>query len=136
MEENNNADDEEGFGPPIIKPDPVDTKEHLHVKEEDGALSLDDAANLMQFYDPQAYTSTQFGGEHGFGSGDYDGSSGGYHTSLSGSYGLGAPQPFDFSAAMPRSMGVGLNPQALQYTSPYQYTGDNQGNSESPVIVE
>jgi hypothetical protein len=159
MEDNNTsvADDEEGFAT-NIKADPVDEKTQLRVKEEEGRLSLDDAANLMQFYDTPSFQGSEFdAGGQDYGASDWDGaSSSGYHTPIGNLYGM--QDPFNFStpydSAGMSSSGMGGSGMSdviprftgLQYQSPYQpyvqhtpntpITPDNQGGSESPVIVE
>lgn len=137
------VDEEEGFAP-SIKTDPVDEKVQFRVKEEDGQLSLSEAANLMHFYDAQPFTDSQFNVGEGpdYGRSDYNANPAGYHAPLSDPHSLQAP--YDFvtpyvSDGMARSS---INnalpmPAGLPYQSPYQqcppYT---QGGSDSPLIVE
>lgn len=134
LEENTMADDEEVYG--NIKSDPIDMKEQFNVKEEEGQLSLNDAANLIQFYDPQPYSSAHLG-DHDYSRSVLVETSTGYHTPMT--FGFQAPNPYAFpisyssmadTESIPRSSGQ------LPYRSPYQYTSDGQGGSASPVVLE
>jgi hypothetical protein len=144
LEDTTPVDDEETFE--NIKPDPINMKEQFVVKEESkgqsmqqGALSINQAANLMQYYDsPATYGGAGLGTESSYGESNYGGSAG-YSTPMASSYGLQSQQPYDFSTsynaggmnAIPRSENQGMHYQPLM---PYQ--ADDQGRSDSPVIVE
>lgn len=132
-EDNSTADDEEGYA--NIKSDPIDTKEMFHVKEEDGQLSLSEAANLMQFYDAQTYPISKLE-EQDFGCSDFDASSMGYHNTIA--YGSQTQQPYDFSSlySSPEMNNFAGSASTLSYHNPYQYISDCQGGSDSPLIVE
>src|SRR4051812_38396832 len=72
VEDTTAEDDEEGFGTAKIKTD-VDKK--TVKKEGGGALSIGDAASLMNYYDAQtSYNGSTAGGDYG-GVSQYDGSS-------------------------------------------------------------
>lgn len=135
IEENTAVDDEENFS--RVKPDPANEKEQLNVKEESGQLSLDEAANLMQYYGTSSY-SAQLGGEETFSNSEYGSNTTGYNTGIGASYGLPDQQPYDFSfspAAMdngPTSLAHGIQYQQMMH---YPSTG-NQGGSESPLVVD
>ncbi|KAE8440846.1 hypothetical protein EG329_006389 [Mollisiaceae sp. DMI_Dod_QoI] len=144
LEDTTPVDDEEAFG--SIKPDPANMKEHFVVKEESegqsmqqGQLSIDQAANLMQYYEaPSTYGGSNMGRDNSYTSSDY-GSSTAYATPIASAYGMQTQQPYDFSTSynaggmggIPRSENQGLHYQPLM---PYQ--ADDQGRSDSPVIVE
>jgi hypothetical protein len=133
--EDNTADDEEPFS--RVKSDPANEKEHLCVKEESGQLTLDEAANLMQYYGTPPYTS-QAGEDDVYTSNEYDPNSTRYHTTMAGSYGLQDQQAYEFSFA-PAGMNSGSTPlgHGIQYQSMMHYPAtDNQGGSESPLIVD
>ncbi|KUJ09064.1 uncharacterized protein LY89DRAFT_741362 [Mollisia scopiformis] len=146
LEDTTPVDDEETFG--SIKPDPVNMKEQFIVKEEaegqsmaQGQLSIDQAANLMQYYDtPATYAGSGLSAQSNYGgNGNGYGSSGGYTGSLNPTYAMQSQPSYDFSTpynaggmnSVPRSENQGLSYQPLV---PYQ--GDDQGRSDSPVIVE
>jgi hypothetical protein len=133
LEENTTPDDEEGYA--NIKPDPIDSKEQFNVKEEDGQLSLDEAANLMQFYNAQSCAISQLG-EKKYGCSDFEGSSVGYHSPLT--YGLQAQQPYDFSRAYDSAVMNNLPTPTSQipYQSPYQYNSESHSGTASPVVLE
>jgi hypothetical protein len=143
IEENGATDDDETFTN-SIKSDPVNDKEKFMVKEEEHGhgqqLSMNDAANLMQYYDtPPSYSSALggLGGEQDYGS-DYGGGASGYATPTGGDYGLHS-QPYDFGSAYGNAgfSGVpGIADQGLQYQPMMQFLSDPQGRSDSPVIVE
>jgi hypothetical protein len=135
IEENTAADDEENFS--RVKPDPAIDKKQLNVKEEPGQLSLDEAANLMQFYNPSSY-SPGMGGDEVYSGNDYDSTSANFHNAISGSYGLQDQQSYDFSFApsainnSSASLGHGT-----QYQPMMQYSStDSRGGSGSPLIVD
>jgi hypothetical protein len=134
-EDNTTADDEETFS--RVKPDPASVKEQCDVKAESSQLTLDDAANLMQYYGTPTYSS-QVGEDEVYTSNDYDSSSAGYHSPVGGPFGLQDQQQYDFSFAT-----TGINctatalPNNIQYQPIMQYpTVDTQGGSESPLIVD
>jgi hypothetical protein len=146
------ADDDEGYGPGhivLVKDDPADVKEEFVVKDEaepqqQGQMHLEQAANLLQYYDDGSqYGASQLGGNDVYGASEYGGGLSGYGTSS----GFGTPisTPFGLPTAnhyyntpygtvgmndIPRSQQVGFYQPALQYQT------DDQGRSESPVIVE
>lgn len=143
LEDTTLVDDDETFG--NIKPDPINMKEQFVVKEESegqsmqqGQLSINQAANLMQYYDsPTTYGGAGLGAESNYRSSNYGGSAG-YSTPMASAYSLQSQQPYDFSTfnaggmnAIPRSENQGMHYQPL---IPYQ--ADDQGRSDSPVIVE
>jgi hypothetical protein len=134
IEENTAVDDEEIFS--RVKPDPASDKEHVSVKEESGQLSIDEAANLMQYYGTPSYSSQV--GESVYSSNEYDSNPASYHSAIGGSYGIQDQQQYDFSFS-PASMNN--NPtslvQGIQYQPIMQYpSAENQGRSESPLIVD
>ena len=153
-EDNNTsvADDEEGFAT-NIKADPVDDKSQLRIKEE-GQLSLEDATNLMQFYDTPSFQEADL--EAAYGATDYESAgSSAYHTPIGGSYGMQAPlkfsSPFETSGissiddssemagGFPHPTGRGFQTPYqpyVQYTPNTPVTRDNHGRPESPVVVE
>jgi hypothetical protein len=148
----NTGEDDEGFGN-IVKPDPADMKEHFVVKEEsesqqiqkEGQLSLSDAASLMRYYDaPTSFSATEMSmNQEGYSSSQYEGSAG-YHTPLGSSYSMSSQPTYGFSPQYRSngyaSTGVGddTKPEisAINYQSMMQYPPDDQGRSDSPVIVE
>ena len=135
IEENTAADDEETFS--RVKPDPAQDKEHPSVKEESGQLSLDEAANLMQYYDTPSYGS-QIRADDVYPGTEYNSTSSSYHSAISGSYGLQDQQQFGFSFT-PASINNDSTSlaQSIQYQQLMQYPAtDNQGGSESPLIVD
>ncbi|PSS09171.1 hypothetical protein M430DRAFT_183661 [Amorphotheca resinae ATCC 22711] len=135
IEDNAAADDDEDFT--SIKADPTNEKDKSHVKEEEPSqLSLGEAANLMQYYDTPSYNSAQLGGDEAYPGSDYDNNSAGYATPLSGVYGLQAQQSYEFPYT-PTGMNTGPgSSQGIHYQPMMHYSTDNQGGSESPVIVE
>ncbi|KAL2066661.1 hypothetical protein VTL71DRAFT_2733 [Oculimacula yallundae] len=150
LDEFNDGDDEEGFGSIKVEP-AVMNMEQFVVKEEDqhlgpGQLSLDDAANLMQYYDtPSRYAGMEMG--EGFD----DGYAGGYSmasnygrgtssSSMGGSgmgemYGMSLQQPYEFSS---QSSYGGSGMEAMQSSEPprmlyrplMQYSSDDQESEE------
>jgi hypothetical protein len=144
--DNGATDDDEAFSN-NIKSDPTNEKEKFMVKEEEHGngrqgqqLSMNDAANLMQYYGtPSSYNGglSGLGGDQDYGS-DYGGSASGYATPTGGDYGLHL-QPYDISSAYGNA-GFGGIPrtadQGHQYQPTMQFPADPQGRSDSPVIVE
>lgn len=133
--EDTTADDEEPFS--RVKPDPTNEKEQLCIKEESGQLTLDEAANLMQYYGTPPYTS-QAGEDDVYAGNDYNANATGYHTAMAGSYGLQDQQAYEFSFA---PAGINSSPTPLghgiQYQSMMHYPAtESQGGSESPLIVD
>ncbi|KAF8856306.1 hypothetical protein BDZ45DRAFT_691931 [Acephala macrosclerotiorum] len=144
LEDTTPVDDDETYG--NIKPDPINMKEQFVVKEESegqsmqqGQLSINQAANLMQYYDsPATYGSVGLSSEGGYGGSNYGGSAG-YSTPIASAYGLPSQQPYDFSTSYNAgSMNSILRSenQGTQYQSLMPYQADDQGRSDSPVIVE
>jgi hypothetical protein len=139
MNENATVDDEEDFD--CVKPDPTNDKEQFCVKEEEpGQLSMDDAANLVQYYNTP-YNSTQPGGSEGYIGSPFETGSAAYPCPIGDSYGLQAQDTYGFPYSTPSmnsipapSRGIHYEPM-MPYSSPYSST-DNQGGSDSPVIVE
>lgn len=134
-EENSAADDEENFS--ALKPDPAGHKEQLTIKEEAGQLSLAEASNLMQYYNTSSYTS-QVQENEAFPQTGYDSGSSSYHTTISAPFGLHDQQPYDFSFP---STSMNNGPTSLvhdiQYDQMIQFSSnDNQGGSDSPLIVD
>ena len=146
VEDNGATDDDEAF-PNNIKSDPTNEKEKFMVKEEGHGndhqgqqLSINDAANLMQYYNtPSSYNSGLggLGGDQDYGS-DYGGSASGYATPTGGDCGLHL-QPYDFGSAYGNFGFSGIPRTASQgprYQPTMQFPADPQGGSDSPVIVE
>lgn len=149
LDENNTADDEEGYGN-NIKAEPTSSgKEHFVVKEEEqqtAQLSLSEAANLVQYYDTPSTYSVEAGvGGHMGIEEAYNGiecGAGGsaYATSMGSTYGLQSSQTFDFS--MPYGdLGLSNIPksenQSMSYQPMIQYSSPNeQGRFDSPVVLE
>ena len=135
VEENTAADDEENFS--RVKPDPANDKEQLNLKEEAGQLSLDEATNLMQYYGTPSYDSRVAGNEVYTGN-EFSAGSASYHTAIPASYGLQDQQPYAFSFApaalnnASTALGHGIQYQPMMHYS----SADNQGGSESPLIVD
>ena len=141
VEDNGTTDDDESFSN-NIKSDLASEKEKFLVKEEDHGhgqqLSMDEAANLMQYYDNPSPYNGGLGGEQNYPGSEYGGSTG-YATPIGGAYGPHAEQPYGFGAAygnadmsgIPRTADQGLN-----YQSMMQFPPEPQGRSDSPVIVE
>ncbi|CZT11848.1 uncharacterized protein RCO7_11645 [Rhynchosporium graminicola] len=116
LDEVNAGDDDEGFS--TVKREPAaSSKEHFVVKEEEqhrqlpGQLSLEDAADLMQYYDtPTGYAGIGVGMGIGIDDGydGYDGYDG--HDGYNGEY---SPAP-SYGSGMPASsMGGGLSVGAM-----------------------
>jgi hypothetical protein len=152
LEENNGVDDDEGFGS-SIKSEGVHIKEQLYVKEEEqhrSQLSLDEAADLMQYYDAPSsqYGGAQLSGEDIYGSSEYGGGSpAGYATPVGGSYSMQSKQGFDFGAVYDAaggspygSAGMGSlarpESQGMRYQPLMRYSSDSQGRLDSPLVVE
>ncbi|PVH80957.1 hypothetical protein DL98DRAFT_588015 [Cadophora sp. DSE1049] len=155
LEEKTAADDDEGFGtvktePAVTKTEPLVVKQEEERKPQPGQLSLDEAANLMQYYDtPTQYACVGMGIDDGY-NGDYAGIQK-YENSMSGPsmngsslgalYGMELQHPYGFSSQNSygsTSMG-GMHssePQRVSYQSLMQYSSDEQGRADSPVIVE
>lgn len=143
LEDATPVDDEEAFG--NIKSEPASIKENFVVKEEgegasmtQGQLSIDQAANLMEYYD----TPTTYGGSAGVGAGSYGGSGFGgssYTSPAAPSYCMQSSQNYDFSNSY-HAGGMNSIPRSENQAMPYQplmsYQADDQGRSDSPVIVE
>jgi hypothetical protein len=134
-EDNPAADDEENFSG--IKPDPSGNKEQLTVKEEAGQLSLAEATNLMQYYNTPSYDS-RVGGNEAYSQTGYDSGPSSYHTTISAPYGLQGQQSYDFSfPSTPMSNGSTALEHGIQYQPMMHFAStDNQGGSESPLIVD
>ena len=135
VEENTAEDDEENFS--RVKPDPANDKEQLNVKEEAGQLSLDEATNLMQYYGTPSYDS-RVGGNEIYTGNEFNSASASYHTAIPASYGLQDQQPYAFSFA-PATINNASTALAhgIQYQPMLHYSSaDNQGGSESPLIVD
>ncbi|KAH7370832.1 hypothetical protein BKA65DRAFT_545530 [Rhexocercosporidium sp. MPI-PUGE-AT-0058] len=149
--EENTADDDEGFG--TVKAEPTVTiKEQLVVKEEEqqqpAQLSFGEAMNLMQYYDtPTQYAGIGVGiddnyaGEYTFGSSMCKANVSG--SSIGALYETGSQQPYGFSLRSSygnSGMGGSYSSEAqrlpYQPLSRMQYSSDEQGQSDSPVIVE
>lgn len=155
LEENTADDDEEMLGGQVKSENGTAAvkDEEQQTQASMGQLSLDEAANLMQYYDTP---TTKYGDsgvdmgssslgvhmavEETYSSNGFVGDAGGYGSSTAGSYGMHAQDSFDFSAPyggsgmsnIPRS-----GSQSLQYHPVMQYSSDQtQGCSESPLIVE
>ena len=157
LEDNTSADDDERFGtvkiePVVLKEEQLVVKEEEERKHQPGQLSLDEAATLMQYYD----TPTQYAGL-GMGMGIDDGYNGGYTgghdygssmsatsmagSSLGGLYNMESQHPYGFSSPSSYgNAGVGgmqsSEPQRMSYKPLMQYSSDEQGRADSPVIVE
>lgn len=142
VEDNGPTDDDETF-PHNIKSDPLNDKDKNMVKEEEHGhgqgqlLDMNDAANLMQYYDSPSYNG--LGGEQDYGS-EYGESSGGYQIATGGGYGMQAQHPYDFGAVYGNAAMSGIpravDPRLNSYQSMMQFPSDSQGRSDSPVIVE
>ncbi len=156
------TDDDEGlgWGNIHIKEDPREEKYNINFKSEEGGghkqritheqgqqLNLQDAANLMQYYDngsqlvvDDLYSAGDFGGSM-----SAYGTSSGYTTPMVSAYGLesqngyfGAPYS---SAGMAGVNGLSSVPRSSQQSFQYQqhispYPAEEQGHSDSPLIVE
>jgi hypothetical protein len=141
VEDNGATDDDEGFSN-NIKSDPATDKEKFMIKEEEHGhgqqLSMNDAADLMQYYDNSSPYNSGISGEQDYSGSEYGGSAG-YATPIGGDYNMQTQQPYDFGAAygntgmsgIPRTIDQGLN-----YQSMMQLPLEPQGRSDSPVIVE
>jgi hypothetical protein len=152
LDDTNTADDDEGYGGHHIKSESASLeKEQFVVKEEEqqtGQLSLDEATNLIQYYNtPDSYgIGTGDGGYHGFegSSGETDcGAPGsGYVTSMGGSYGMHTSQAYDLSKFSMSYGSLGLTdiPRSENHGLSYQpvppYSANGHGRSDSPVILE
>ncbi len=144
--EENPADDDEGYGLASItvKSDPVDTKETFVIKEEEqrqGQLDLEQAAKLMQYYD----NNSQYGGDHIYGGNEYGGAmsrygtSSGYATPMEAAFGIQSPTDYytvPYGSASMSGSGMPRSQQGFQYQPALQYQSEDQGNSDSPVLVE
>lgn len=134
-EENTAADDEENFS--RVKPDPATEKKQLNIKEETGQLTLDEAANLMQYYATPPYDPSAVGSEV-YSQAEYSSGPVNYQSAISTSYGLPEQQPYEFSFDpttmnnASAALGHGIHYQPMLH---YSSTG-NQGGSESPLIVD
>jgi hypothetical protein len=159
------VDDDEGMGwgartGVVIKEDPREEKYNFKQEdhkpqtiEEQGQLNLEQAANLMQYYDGRSqlvvddlYGAGDFGG--GMSAGVY-GTSSGYASPMASAYGLDSQNGY-FSASYGSSgMGSSMNGlssvprsspqqshQYQQYGLPYQRQPDDLGHPDSPLIVE
>ncbi|KAL5326143.1 hypothetical protein ACEPPN_007281 [Leptodophora sp. 'Broadleaf-Isolate-01'] len=157
LEENTAADDEEGFGNVKVEP-AVTIMEQFVVKEEEqhqqqqhpGQLSLSEAANLIQYYDtPSQYAGMGMGmgiddsyaGDYTYGSSMSDSNIA--RENVGGLYGMGSQQPYSFSPQSSCGNGNagmgGLHSseaQKIPYQPLLQYSSDEQGRSDSPVIVD
>ncbi|KAE9371981.1 hypothetical protein N431DRAFT_535641 [Stipitochalara longipes BDJ] len=151
------ADDDELVGWGTIKEDPHARDEKALVfkelKTEGGTLNLEQAANLMQYYDngSQLVVDDLYGaGDFGGGMAGY-GTSSGYATPMGSAHGLdsqggyfAAPYTSSAVSGMSSMSGMGglssvprSSPQSFQYQQhslPYQ--PKEQGHSDSPLIVE
>jgi hypothetical protein len=141
IEDNAGADDEEGFGN-IKSERGGNIKEEKYVKEEheQSQLSLDDATNLMHYYDAQVnYGGAQLGIDEGCGS-EYGGSSAGYATPMGGAFGMHGQDDFGFSGSLYTAAGMSAIPrsegQNLHYQPMMRYPSENEGRSDSPVVVD
>ncbi|KAG4428784.1 hypothetical protein IFR05_015733 [Cadophora sp. M221] len=162
LEENTAADDDEGFGSTIKAEPAVTIKEQFVIKEEEphqhhhqqqrpGQLSLDEAANLIQYYDtPSPYAGIgmdmgmdgSYVGEYTYGPSMSDPNMG--RSSISSLYGIASQQPYTFSPSSSygnRNGNVGgmhsSEVQRIPYQPRLQYSSDEQGGrSDSPVIVD
>lgn len=135
VEENTAADDEESFS--AVKPDPACDKEQLNVKEEAVQLSIDEATNLMQYYNAPSYDS-QIGGNDVYSQTAYDSGPSSYHAGVTTPYGLQEQQPYDFSfASTSMNNGSATLDHGLQYQPMMHFSStDSQGGSESPLVVD
>ena len=141
VEDNGTTDDDEAF-PNNIKPEPANEAEKFMVKEEEHGhglaqqLSMNEAANLVQYYDaPSLYNGglSGLGGEQ-----DYGGSTAGYAAPTGSDYTLHS-QPYDFGSAYGNASFSGIPrtvDEGLQYQAMMQFPVDSQGRSDSPVVVE
>lgn len=134
---------ESGSGGSDIKP------QGLGLGEEQGCLNLEQAANLMQYYDNGSQPSLLVddlysAGDYGGGISAY-GTSSGYATSMGSGYGLDSQSgyyasPYN-SAGMGGMGGLSSVPRTSQQGYQYQqhrlpYQPDDQGHPDSPLIVE
>ena len=143
VEDNGATDDDEAFSN-NIKSDPTNEKEKFMVKEEERGngrqgqqLSMNDAANLIQYYDTPSSYNGGLGGDQDYGS-DYGGSTPGYATPTGGDYGLHL-QPYNFGSTYGNAGFSDITraaDQGLQYQPTMQFPADPRGRSDSPVIVE
>ncbi|KAH7413390.1 hypothetical protein BKA64DRAFT_741079 [Cadophora sp. MPI-SDFR-AT-0126] len=155
LEDDVATDDDEAFG--TVKTEPALTKtEQLVVKEEEerklqpGQLSLDEAANLLQYYDtPAQYAGIRMGMGDGYNRDysavqDYGGSMSAPSmtgSSMGGLYDMESQQPYGFPSknSYGSSGTEGQRTSELQrmsYQPRMQYSADEQGRADSPWIVE
>lgn len=148
--EENPADDDEGYGPANIalKSDPVDTKEKFVVKEEEqqGQLDLEQATNLIQYYDnTPPYGASQLGGDDVYGTNDYGGgmsgygTPSGYATPMGAAFGIQSQADYyaaPYGSAGMSGSGMPRSQQGFQYQQTLQYQSEDQDQSDSPVILE
>ncbi|KAK0122384.1 hypothetical protein ONS95_010624 [Cadophora gregata] len=72
LEENTAEDDDEGFGtvktePVVAKTEQLEVKAEVDKKHQPGQLSLDETANLLQYYDtPTQYAAIGMGMNDGY----------------------------------------------------------------------
>lgn len=151
------ADDDEavGWGTVHIKEGPREEKYNFkeevdhkpQITQEQGQLNLEQAANLIQYYDngSQLVVDDLYGaGDFGGGMSGY-GTSSGYATPMGSAYGLDSSNGYFPALYSSASMG-GMNElssiprssqQSFQYQQPgLQYRSEEQGHSDSPLIVE
>lgn len=129
------ADDDEDFGASRVKSEPaVKIKKQGAVKEEErqetpepSQLSMDDAEELLQYYDaPIEYGDAGMGGEESYGAPGYGGGLGAaYGRATQHAYGLSSRSPYGGS-------GIGQ----MQNSEEQQGASDGRGRSDSPVVVE
>jgi alkylation response protein AidB-like acyl-CoA dehydrogenase len=160
LEEAATDDDESlGWGNIHIKEDPREEKYNMNFKAEEGdhkprvtheqgqQLNLQDAANLMQYYD----NSSQLVVDDLYSAGDFGGSmsaygtSSGYTAPMGSAYGLESQNGY-FGAPYSSGGMAGVNglssvprssPQGFQYQQHIPpYPAEEQGHSDSPLIVE
>jgi hypothetical protein len=151
------ADDDEGvgWGTVHIKEDTREEKYNFkeevdhkpQVTQEQGQLNLEQAANLLQYYDNGSQLVVDdiyVAGDFGAGMSAYS-TSPSYATPMGSAYGIDSSSAYFAAPYSPTSMGSmnGLSnvprssQQSFQYQQPsLQYQAEDLGNSDSPLIVE
>ncbi len=149
--EENPPDDDEGYGlgNVVLKSDPVDTKEKFVVKEEEqqqGQLDLEQATNLMQYYGNNSqYGASQLGDDDVYGASEFGGgmsgygTPSGYATPMGAAFGLQSQTDYyaaPYGSAGTSGSGILRSQQSFQYQPALQFQSEDQGQSDSPFIVE